>query len=189
MLEAQSKHSSRGLSRFVLPPISQILFCVMSTTSYAELNQNLFQINVMSEFLAAGGLNLEDDVLMGIEGMVYFSGNANRRYFLSGGFRTDLDNEGSTLDILSADVGAQFGLGTLFEKPLYLESSLGVNYIRSEYATQLIERQAVNGFDSLGFKASLGLGLNIHENLGTKLYINQFGGDGTTLGLGFSYSF
>lgn len=189
MLEAQSKPSTRGLFRFVLLPLSQILFCVMSTTSYAELNQNLFQINVMSEFLAAGGLNLEDDVLLGIEGTVYFSSDGNRRYFLSGGFRTDLDSEGSTLDILSADVGAQFGLGTLFEKPLYLESSLGVNYMRREYATQLIERQAVNDFDSLGFKASLGLGLNIQENLGAKLYLNQFGGDATTLGLGFSYGF
>ena len=157
-------------------------------SAYAEQTSQKLQLDLSAEFLIAGDIDIDDDVLAGAELSYFFYEINQTPVFLSVGVRTDVDNEGVAVDIYNIDIGSQYTLGKLFGKKTFLEYSFGATYTRQEYSISLIDREANNTFSEVGAKASLELGLALSRQFSTKLFFNQYS-DTTTTGLGLSYSF
>ncbi|MBE1275678.1 hypothetical protein [Enterovibrio baiacu] len=151
--------------------------------------RNPFQIAISAETFAAGALGGEDEMLVGTE-FKYFFLSTNPFYpFLVAGYKTDIDKEGSAVDIVYADVGSQWDFAEFWGNRAFLEASIGAAYINEEIAVSLLDREANNSYSDFDFKASLGLGVEWQKAFGTTLVVNQYGSDDLTAGLSFSYSF
>lgn len=168
--------------------ISFSSLCVVSGHVFADEGKD-YQVDFTSEILLSGSLNLEDDVLAGTELKYFLTHTVDHHPYLSVSYRTDLDHEGSSLDILGFDLGSQYDLGSIWGNRTFVEYSIGATYFNEEYSTQLIDRSTTNSFSSVGYKASLGFGFDFFDNFSTKLFFNQYDGDSRTGGLGISYSF
>ena len=147
-----------------------------------------YEIDLSSELLIGGDFDLEEDVLVGGEFKYFFLEKGNNNIYLSAGFQTDMDNEGSSLDIYSLNLGSQYDLPNLWGKRTYFEYALGATYTNEAYSISLIDRDTSHSYSEVGYKASLGVGIDLSKRIGTNLFFSQYSG-GTTAGIGFTYSF
>lgn len=147
-----------------------------------------FQFNLFTEMLMEGELDIEEDALIGGELKYFFDQNQTFKHFVAGGYRTDLENEGSSVDIFNIDIGSQYSFGKLWGNRAFVEYSVGAIYSQVDYSIDLIDRETSHSFDEFNYKASVAVGLDFQEDFSTQLFINRLG-DSTTLGLGVSYRF
>lgn len=170
------------LSTFALP---LVLFSGMLQAEEG----NPYQIAISGEAFATGALGGEDEMLVGMEFKYFFLPTTPFHPFLAAGYKTDIDKEGSAVDIVYADVGSQWDFAEFWGNRAFLEASIGAAYINEEIAVSLLDREANNSYSEFDFKASLGLGVEWQKAFGTTLVVNQYGSDDLTAGLSFSYSF
>ena len=180
------------LARSYLSRIDFLFLVILffhSSLIYANEKPKRFQVDIMSELSLAGDLNINEDVLIGAELKYFLFHSGSHHPYVSAAIRTDVDKDGNAWDIWTADIGSQYDLPTLWGKRTYLEYAGGIVYSSEEISVELIDRTSTSTFDEVDFKASLGVGLDFNERIGSKLYVNQYGDIGTSLGLSLNYSF
>ncbi len=183
-LTAVSKKYVLGVFLLLINPVSNT-----HADEKGDKTDERFQTSLASELPIAGSLNIDDEPLFGLE-LKYFLLHSNPHHvFLSGGFLTDQDKAGASVEIFNLDIGSQYDLPMLWGKRTYLEYSLGAAYISEEYSFDLIDREASNSFSESGFKASLGYGFEFTKSFGSEISLSQYSNDSRTLGISLFYSF
>lgn len=147
-----------------------------------------FQFDLFTEMLMEGDLDIEEDALIGGELKYFFDQNSAFKHFIAGGYRTDLENEGSSVDIFNLDIGSQYQFATMWDNRAFVEYSIGAIYSQVDYSISLIDRDTSHSFDEFNYKASVAVGFDFQDDFSTKLFFNRLG-DSSTIGLGFSYRF
>ncbi|NGN96938.1 hypothetical protein G5S52_04505 [Grimontia sp. S25] len=176
--------------KFVSVPMTlAALPLIFAASCYSQDDFNTYQLDITTEILTEGGVAAEDELLIGGEFRYFFLRQSPFHLYLSSGYRTDSDDEGSTFDIYNADFGSQWDFGYFWGNRAFLEAAVGAAYIQESYAISLIDRNASSDFDEFTYKAAFGLGVEWQNTVGTKLFINQYGSDYRTLGISLSYSF
>ena len=164
-------------------------FCVLVNTPGAFAQEDTYQLDFLSEILVDGALNIDGDVLVGAEFKYFLPYRSSQNLYMAFGYRTDLDKEGSSLDIVNIDIGGQYYFDHFWGGRSYVEYALGATYIFEEYSIQLIDREVTASFDEFGYKTSLGFGVKFQDDFRTKLFVNRYSEDSTTAGLSVSYAF
>ena len=154
----------------------------------ASDNHDNFQINFASKLPVSGDLNIQDEPLFGAEFKYFFKHSGRHRLFVAGGYITDLENAGGSVDLFNIDFGSQFDLPRFWGKRNYLEYAAGITYRNEEFAFDLLDRTVTNSFSETDFKASFGYGIDFTQDIGTKLSIDQYG-NSTAIGLNLYYQF
>ncbi|MFL7012898.1 hypothetical protein [Enterovibrio norvegicus] len=180
-------HFSAQNAPFLIPIVALPL-ALFSSMIQAE-QRNPYQIAISGEAFATGALGGEDEMLVGMEFKYFFLPTTPFHPFLAAGYKTDIDKEGSAVDIVYADVGSQWDFAEFWGNRAFLEASIGAAYINEEIAVSLLDREANNSYSEFDFKASLGLGVEWQKAFGTTLVVNQYGSNDLTGGLSFSYAF
>lgn len=181
------------ISKLIHAPLNYVLapaLLITSATSYAN-NANhpdAFQFDLITEILTAGELDVDEDALIGGELKYFFNQNQTFKHFIAGGYKTDMENAGSSVDIFNLDIGSQYALASIWGNRTFVEYSIGAIYQQTDYSIALIDRETSHWFDEFNYKASVAVGFDFQDDFSSKLFINRLG-DSTTIGLGLSYRF
>lgn len=167
------------------------LTCIAMLLTHQSIAKDIaprFSASLLAETLAAGDLNIDDELLLGVALRYDIKQTDHRDYFIEAGLKTDTDNEGSSVDIASLGVGIEQTFAPNWRGKPYARYSLGVARTTENVAINLIDRSTEHTFTDTDFTANATVGVHLSKALGSEFYVNQLGGS-TTVGLSLSYSF
>ncbi|MDA9557443.1 hypothetical protein N9R79_08090 [Vibrio sp.] len=183
----RSHYKSKHKNLLAIPALAGLIVLCSSNVQSSETEKSV-QVDVSSEMLATGDMDIEDDVLLGAEVKAFFWQSSRHHPYSALGYKTDLDDEGVAVEHYYVDLGAQYDVTSVWGKGLFIEYSIGLAEVTEDYSIQLIDRNTTHSYSESVYKASFGAGINWNQSWSSKLYINQFD-DTTNLGLSVGYAF
>lgn len=173
-----------------------VSYCLLACTSFglvgnshADISLDDIELSGSAQYVLRGSYEPSYDVLIGGEIKYNFFKKGEWNHFVKAGMTGNIETSDSKLTIYDFGVGSRYQFAKAWNKSVYVDYSLGAAYHIEEFSFQLSDGVRNSSFNTWEYQAGIGLGMDFNKNLSSRLFVNQLGTQGTSMGLDIAYKF